>query len=116
MRGRYSGVGVFDAGRLWSQLNVPKSADDLAATIADDEHIIVVLDNRTGEIRECGDYSGRCVSFNPWTKAIDRAQQAPAVVVKHRAALDAETESVASKPLVTPARTPLRSPAPSPAP
>ncbi|MBY8825344.1 hypothetical protein [Sphingomonas colocasiae] len=65
--GRYAGIGVFDAGRLWAEMKVPESAADAdLARIADDEHIIVVLDSHSGEVRQCGDHSGYCVTMNPW--------------------------------------------------
>ncbi len=56
-----------------------------AATAADDEHVIVVVDSQTGEVRECGDYSGLCVSLNPWTKAVAREQASPVTLTKHLA-------------------------------
>lgn len=67
--GRFEGVGVYSPGVNWAGLKTargPQPAD--VASLADDEHIIVVVDSRTGEIRQCGDLSGFCVSQNPWTK------------------------------------------------
>ena len=84
--GRYLGVGTFAAGRIWSQMADYGKAVAAAATIADDEHVIVVVDSRTGEIRECGDFSGRCVSFNPWTKGTGGL---PVTLRKHAADLKA---------------------------
>lgn len=92
-RGRYLGVGVFAAGELWSKMAVKPAADPTAATTADDEHVIVVVDSQTGEIRECGDYSGVCASFNPWTRAIAGEQVAPVKLTKHADALAAEARS-----------------------
>ena len=47
--GRYAGIGTFDAGRLWHQMKgPPNSRDSAAAKLADDEHVIVVLDSHTG--------------------------------------------------------------------
>jgi hypothetical protein len=63
--GRYAGIGTFDAGRLWQEMKSPTSQDKSAASLADDEHVIVVLDSHTGEIRQCGDHSGFCVAMNP---------------------------------------------------
>jgi hypothetical protein len=89
--GRYAGIGVFDAGQLWSNMAVPKpAASQQAATIADDEHIIVVVDTDTGEVRECGDFSGYCTSFSPWTSAIAPAQRAPVALTQHAADLARE--------------------------
>ena len=66
-QGRFAGIGVFDAGRLWSDMTVAHSSTDAAtAKIADDEHIIIVLDSHTGEVRQCGDHRGYCVAMDPW--------------------------------------------------
>lgn len=67
-----------------------KPRDAASATTADDEHIIVVVDSQTGEIRQCGDYSGQCISMNPWTKTILPEQAAPVKLTKHAADLAAE--------------------------
>ena len=83
IHGRYVGIGVYSAGALWSKMAIsapPKAAS--AATTADDEHVIVVVDSQTGEVRECGDYTGICVSLNPWTKAILSEQNTPVVLTK----------------------------------
>jgi hypothetical protein len=64
-------------------ISPPKTAS--AATTADDEHVIVVVDSQTGEVRECGDYTGVCVNMNPWTKAISAPQSAPVTLTKHLA-------------------------------
>jgi hypothetical protein len=106
--GRYIGIGVFGAGELWQQQRIDEldngtdgnpipPQDKAAATTADDEHIIVVVDSATGEVRECGDYSGRCVSMNPWTKAIAKEQRVPVMLVKHAADLAAEREAAAQE-------------------
>src|SRR5207245_2524420 len=90
--GRYSGIGTFDAGRLWQQIKgAPSSQDVATARLADDEHVIVVLDSHTGEIRQCGDHSGFCVAMNPWA-AGGTAEGAPVKLTKHAAELDAEDE------------------------
>lgn len=91
--GRYAGIGVFDAGRLWARMvqeNPPNEPEK--ARIADDEHVIVVVDTRTGEVRQCGDLSGYCVSMNPWSGA---KPPAPVKLSKHAAELDAEAEAAA---------------------
>lgn len=87
-QGRYAGIGVFDAGRLWAQMSGAASATDPAAAgIADDEHVIVVLDSHTGEVRQCGDHSGYCVAMSPWSGSPPRL---PAKLAKHAADLASE--------------------------
>lgn len=92
--GRFAGVGVFDAGRLWGEMtgsSAPFKAK--AARIADDEHVIVVVDTHSGEVRECGDHSGYCVSIQPWSGA---AQNAPVPLAKHAADLAADNSAEAA--------------------
>jgi len=94
-RGRYSGIGIYEAGRMWSQVKVDSAAPPAGrAGLADDEHVIVVVDNRTGEVRQCGDHSGLCVAMNPWTS--DKPTALPAPLNKTAADLDAETEDPAA--------------------
>jgi hypothetical protein len=86
--GRYIGVGTYSANRLWAHLQgAPQPPDKAKATLADDQQIIVVVDSVTGEVRECGDMSGYCVTMNPWRTP---AQAAPAALARHAAELDAE--------------------------
>ena len=88
-QGRYSGIGTFEAGRLWSQIKRPVTGTDDKARLDDDEHVIVVVDTHSGEIRQCGDHSGFCVKMNPWSN--DSAVPAtPVSLEKHAAQLDAE--------------------------
>jgi hypothetical protein len=83
-KGRYSGVGVFDAGRLWGKMIVPQGKnDEVAARLTDDEHIIVVVDSQTGEVRQCGDHTGYCVSISPWNAANASAPVLPAKLSVH---------------------------------
>ena len=92
--GRYIGIGTYAAGELWAKMAQPDMPRDAAtATTADDEHVIVVVDSQTGEIRECGDYSGRCISMNPWTKGIAPAHVAPVKLTKHASDLAAEAQA-----------------------
>lgn len=87
--GRYLGVGTYPVGRLWPHLaGAPEPQDKAKARLADDEHVIVLVDSRTGEVRQCGDMSGYCVTMNPWHAP---AQPAPAALAKHGAEVDAET-------------------------
>lgn len=76
--GRYVGVGIYAPGPGWARMVAPKPpTDPAAAHIADDEHVVVVVDSRTGEIRQCGDLSGYCVGMNPWSKALGASQTMP---------------------------------------
>ena len=93
-RRRFVGIGVFNAGQLWSKMSVNPPLNASSATTADDEHVIVVVDSQTGEVRECGDYSGVCASSNPWTRAIASQQVAPIKLTKHAADLAAEARNV----------------------
>lgn len=91
--GRYAGVGLYQADRMWKQLAGPTPKESAAARIADDSYVIVAIDSRTGELRQCGNLSGRCIGMNPWSTAITQAQLAPATLVKHAEQLDAEALS-----------------------
>jgi hypothetical protein len=96
--GRYAGIGTYDTGRLWSELAAAgTSSDPAAAKLQDDEHVIVVIDSHTGEVRQCGDYSGVCVTMNPWTGQASRTD-APVKLNKHAADLAAEDEAAAAAP------------------
>ena len=93
--GRYLGIGVYPADPLWSKMVVAaKPGDKAAATIEDDGHVIVVVDSRTGEIRQCGNRTGYCVGMNPWGGALARPQTAPISLTKHAAELSSETSNV----------------------
>jgi hypothetical protein len=84
-QGRYLGIGIYDAGALWQELaNAQPSKDPKAATLADDSQIVVVVDSATGEVRQCGNFSGRCLSMNPWRGP---AGTAPAALGRHLADL-----------------------------
>jgi hypothetical protein len=90
-QGRYAGIGTFDAGRMWSQAaGAAAPKDPAAAKLEDDEHVIVVVDTRTGEVRQCGDHSGVCVAMNPWSGP--GGLTAPVALKKHAAELDAEQQ------------------------
>jgi hypothetical protein len=96
--GRYAGVGIYPAGRMWSQMvvaNAPKDAG--ASKLNDDEQVIVVMDTHTGELRECGNLTGYCVGMTPWSKALGGPQAAPILVTKHADELAREDEAEAKK-------------------
>ncbi|MBW8815494.1 MAG: hypothetical protein JF588_18895 [Caulobacterales bacterium] len=83
---RYVGVGIYAAGRMWAQLVQAQAAKDpAAATLDDDEQVIVVIDSATGELRQCGNLSGYCTRMNPWS-----ATPSPAAVVRHAVQLQAD--------------------------
>jgi hypothetical protein len=102
-RGRYSGIGTYSVGRMWSQLTAPKSTSEGAAKLSDDQQIIVVVDSHTGEVRQCGNISGYCISMNPWSGSLPAAQAAPVMVAKHADQLDAEAAARTKSAAVPPA-------------
>jgi len=81
--GHYAGIGIYAPGKLWAQI-VPADGeakqDPALAKRSDDEAVIVVVDSRTGEVRECGNLSGYCASIQPWNKAV---RGAPISLTKH---------------------------------
>ena len=93
--GRYVGVGHYPAGPMWAQVAVDESkAEAQAAKLRDDEQIIVVMDSQTGEVRQCGNFSGRCIAMNPFDPRLP-AQTAPAAVMKHAWELEASDAAAA---------------------
>jgi hypothetical protein len=60
--------------------------------LADDEHVIVVLDSHTGEVRQCGDHTGFCVAMNPWS-ADARTTGTPVTLAQHAADLAAQDKA-----------------------
>lgn len=101
-RGRYVAVGLYTPGDLWEQIRPaevaqtaqPAAVDPQAASLDDDQQVIVVLDSRTGELRQCGNFSGRCIGFNPWAKPLGVEQTMPVKLLK--TARQLETEAVAA--------------------
>ena len=94
-RARYVGVGIYMPGDLWRHLARPQpttAPDPAAATLADDEQVIVVLDSATGEVRQCGNLSGHCVGLNPWSTTAS-TQSAPAPLLKHAQDLQREFDA-----------------------
>ena len=91
--GRYAGIGTFSAGRLWRDIaGTATPADTATAKLEDDEHVIVVIDSHTGEVRQCGNHSGFCVAMNPWAGQGSRSA-APVKLKKHAADVAAEDQS-----------------------
>lgn len=81
--GRYLGIGVYPVGPMWAQVAAAATADHAAATLKDDEQVIVVVDSNTGEIRQCGNLSGYCVGMNPWSHPLAAGRAAPLPLLKH---------------------------------
>jgi len=71
---------------------VPKDAQQ--ARISDDEHVIVVIDSQTGEVRQCGDHSGYCVAMAPWK----RADTLPMKLTAHAEDLERDAARAAAAP------------------
>jgi hypothetical protein len=67
--GRYSGIGTYYAGAMWQRMAADAPRDPQAATLRDDEQVIVTVDSHTGEVRQCGNLSGQCIRSNPWSGA-----------------------------------------------
>jgi len=87
--GRYTGIGIYPADKMWSQIaGADKPKDKALATTADDQNVIVVVDGETGEIRQCGNLSGYCVGMNPWSHALAGKQNAPLGLDKHVADIE----------------------------
>lgn len=90
--GRYLGIGIYSPGAMWQRLAGAAGAQDgSAATLRDDEQVIVVVDSRTGEIRQCGNLSGHCIRMNPWS-----GPPAAARLTEHRADLETEVSNEAA--------------------
>jgi hypothetical protein len=66
---------------------MPDPSDSSRSRIADDEHVVVLVDTVSGEVRQCGDHSGVCVAMNPWTS---KAPALPASLAEHAAELEAQ--------------------------
>lgn len=90
-RGRYLGVAVYSPGPMWEQVaRAGAPSDAAAATLKDDEQVIVVVDSATGELRQCGNLSGFCIAMNPWSKSVAPTGGAPTSLLKHAQQLDDE--------------------------
>lgn len=82
-KGRYVGVGVYSPGEAWTQLKPPLPASEAPppnprpAGLEDDDVVIVVTDTATGELRQCGNLSGHCVSLRPWAQRAESVAPAP---------------------------------------
>ena len=97
--GRYLGIGVYPAGVLWAQIVAGAPKVSAAATLKDDEQVIVVVDSKTGEIRQCGNFSGYCVAMDPWSQALAQGRTAPLPLIEHAEDLERDAaKSAAAKP------------------
>ncbi|WP_294120857.1 hypothetical protein [Sphingomonas sp.] len=91
-QGRYAGIGTFGVDSLWEQMaGVAEPKDPAAARPADDTQIIVVIDSHSGEVRQCGNNSGYCVTMKPWGSP-GAPNAAPVLLKKHASDLAAEAE------------------------
>jgi hypothetical protein len=79
-RGRYTGVGLYAADSGWARIEAGEASTDKGAKPSEDTIVIVVVDTNSGEVRQCGNLSGRCVAMNPWTKNPGKAGTAPLVL------------------------------------
>ena len=70
--GRYSGVGIYEADKVWKHVQGAPATGETQAKLKDDSTIIVVIDRQTGELRQCGNHSGFCIAMNPWQGAASR--------------------------------------------
>jgi hypothetical protein len=97
--GRYVGVGIYGPGALWPYLkNGPSEKNADAATLADDDEIIVVVDTHSGELRQCGNLSGHCIRMNPWGEG-----KTPVTLSKHRSDLMDEQDTATAANVTAPA-------------
>lgn len=85
--GRYAGIGTYPSDAVWRHMQGAPQGNAAQAALSDDSQIIVVVDRRTGEVRQCGNHSGFCVAMNPWQGLAPRL---PAKVGAHADQLDAE--------------------------
>ena len=96
-QGRFTGIGIYNTDRLWPEVvGSSANADTATAKLSDDSQIIVVVDGRTGEIRQCGNYSGFCVTMSPWSNGRVFVT-APANLKRHATDLAAEDEAASSE-------------------
>jgi hypothetical protein len=87
-RGRYAGIGIYSPSELWAQQSAAKApADSSTAKLSDDEAIVVSIDSKSGEIRQCGNNSGHCVSLSAWGQ---NAIQTPLKLLKHAEGVSVE--------------------------
>lgn len=101
-KGRYVGVGLYRPDHLWAGLKpapAPQpgapAASPVAASTDDDDQVIVVVDTKTGEVRQCGNLSGHCIALDPWARPATAAGS-PVMLAKNNAQLGAEAEAAAT--------------------
>jgi hypothetical protein len=94
--GRYAGLGVYPTGSRWAKVAVSgQPSDPAAARTIDDEHVIVVIDSKTGEVRQCGNLSGYCIGMNPWAKPLGTERGLPVLMTSHA---DAAADAASAEP------------------
>jgi len=99
--GRYQGIGIYPAEQLWPRLSAADTNKDPARALrADDGQIIVVVDTQSGEVRQCGNLSGYCVSMNPWSGPLGADRAAPVSLNKHAGELANEEAAEPAKEAV----------------
>lgn len=82
-RGRYVGVGHYSPGAAWAQVvRSAANGDPAKAKPDDDDQVIIVMDSLTGELRQCGNFSGRCIGLKPWAKSLEASEAAPATLIR----------------------------------
>lgn len=97
-RARFVAVGLYRPDALWTHIVAPAQArespppDPRLPVPDDDSQIVVVLDSATGEVRQCGNLSGRCVAMNPWSQTVP-----PTALLKHAADLRSEDARAAAE-------------------
>jgi hypothetical protein len=83
--GRYAGIGTYQADSVWNDIEGAAATNDAElAGQRDDSQIIIVTNRHTGEIRQCGNYSGFCIVMNPWKgESRANAPQSPVRIDRH---------------------------------
>ena len=91
--GRYAGIGIYHAGEMWRRMvAAERPREPATATLRDDETVIVVVDGHTGEVRQCGNHTGYCISMQPWAGAPGREQRLPVNLTEHLAEVEEAEE------------------------
>ena len=89
-------------------LGKTENTDAAKATLADDAQIIVIVDSRTGEVRQCGNMSGHCITTNPWANKLGPQQGVPISLNAHAADLERQAEQQSEATAGEPANEPVK--------